>query len=283
MRLKYLYKMTVQKIHIKSYKNIVEQTLLLSSDKYTTLIGTNGSGKSNWLEAVSSIFLGLYMKQPNNMEYSMEYSLRGDTYSVSDGIITKDSRKVSEIQQVLPDRVIACYSGEDQRLWNKFYKPHYDRFFNDAIKNIYQEPEMIYINKYHWIIALIALLCSDKPDIKQFLSDIFNINGEIDRSDISVGLKFNTGNINKFKQTDAARFAKRLQSEEDLRISHISSYEIGAKNNDEYCRKIYFYLYLLSLPKINDVNKVNKAIEAIDIIINGYNIDSLSEGHKKLR
>lgn len=36
------------------------------------------------------------------------------------------------------------------------------------------------------------------------------------------------------------------------------------------------------MPKINDVNKVNKAIEDIDIKINGYNIDSLSEGHKKL-
>lgn len=141
---------------------------------------------------------------------------------------------------------------------------------------------MIYINKYHWTIALISLLCSDKPEIKQFLSDIFNINGEIDRSEISVGFNFNNRNINKFKQTDAAKFVKRLQSELDLRLSHISSYEIGARNNDEYCRKIYFYLYLLFLPKINDVNKVNKAIEDIDIKINGYNIDSLSEGHKKL-
>lgn len=282
MKVKYSNKMKIQKIHINSYKNISEQPLLLSDDKYTTLIGTNGSGKSNWLEAISSIFLGLYTKQPIDMEYNMEYSFSGQTYSVVDGIITKGTRKVSDIKQVLPDKVIACYSGEDQRLWNKFYKPHYDRFFNDAIKNVYQEPEMIYINKYHWTIALISLLCSDKLEIKQFLSDIFNINGEIERSEVSVSFNFNDRNINKFKQTDAAKFVKRLQTEPDLRLSHISSYEIGARNNDEYCRKIYFYLYLLFLPKINDVNKVNKAIEDIDIKINGYNIDSLSEGHKKL-
>lgn len=274
--------MKIQKIHINSYKNIVEQTLLLSGDKYTTLIGPNGSGKSNWLEAISSIFLGLYMKQPIHMKYNMVYSFSGQTYSVVDGIITKGTQKVSDIKQVLPDKVIACYSGEDQRLWNKFYKPHYDRFFNDAIKNVYQEPEMIYINKYHWTIALISLLCSDREDIKLFLSNIFNFDGEIDNSEISVQILFNNDNIDKFKQTDAAKFARRLQAEEDLRISHIATYDIGARDNANHCRKLYFYLYLLSLPKINDINKVSKAIESIDISINGFNIDKLSEGHKKL-
>ena len=282
MKPKYLSRMNIQNIHISSYKNITEQTLVLSSDKYTTLIGTNGSGKSNWLEAISSIFLGLYMKQPNGFAYNMMYSLNENVYKANNGIIKKDGRKVTDIQQVLPDKVIACYSGEDQRLWNSFYKPHYDKFFNDAVKNVYQEPNMIYINKYHWVLALISLLCSEKPEIKQFISSIFNVEGEIDKSEISVKLDFNTENIGKFKQTDAAKFVGRLQAEEDLRISHIASYEIGARNNNEYCRKLYFYLYLLSLPKINDVNKVSKAINGIDIAINGYNIDSLSEGHKKL-
>ena len=274
--------MKINNIHISSYKNIKGQTLTLSNDWYTTLIGTNGSGKSNWLEAISSIFLSLYMKQPNDIEYNIEYSLGDNTYLANNGVVTQNGKKVSDVLQVLPDKVIACYSGEDQRLWNKFYKPHYDKFFNDAVKNVYQEPEMIYINKHHWIIALISLLCSEKPEIKQFISSIFDVEGEIDKSEISVSLNFNAGNIGKFKQTDAAKFVKRLQAEDDLRISHIASYEIGAKTNDEYCRKLYFYLYLLSLPIINEVNKVSKAIEGIDISINGYNIDSLSEGHKKL-
>ena len=274
--------MKIQSIHISSYKNITEQTLVLSGDKYTTLIGINGSGKSNWLEAISAIFLGLYMKQPNEIEYRMEYSLGDGIYQANNGVVIQSGKKVSNISRILPDKVIACYSGEDQRLWKKFYKPHYDKFFNDAIKNVYQEPEMIYINKDHWIIALISLLCSERPDIKQFLSTIFGIEGEIDKSEISVSLNLNAGNIDKFKQTDAVKFVRRLQSEEDLRVSHIASYEIGAKTNDEFCRKLYFYLYLLSLPIINEVNKVSKAIEGIDISINGYNIDSLSEGHKKL-
>ena len=282
MNLKYLNKMKIKTIHIDSFKNIINQSLNLSEDKYTTLIGTNGSGKSNWLEAISSIFLGLRMKQPNDLKYNMTYSLNGETYSVSNGIIESGTRKIVDIQQILPDKIIACYSGEDQRLWNNFYKPHYDKFFNAAIKNVYQEPEMIYINKYHWIIALISLLCSERPEIKHFISRIFNIEGEIDRAQIPIHINFNPKNIVKFKQTDAANFVKKLQTEDDLRISHIASYEIGAKDNNEYCRKLYFYLYLLSLPKTNNTNKVSKAIEGIDISINGYNIDSLSEGHKKL-
>ena len=125
--------MKIQNIHISSYKNITEQTLILSGDKYTTLIGTNGSGKSNWLEAISAIFLGLYMKQPNEIEYRMEYSLGDVIYQANNGIITQSGKKVSNMFQILPDKVIACYSGEDQRLWNKFYKPHYDKFFNERV------------------------------------------------------------------------------------------------------------------------------------------------------
>lgn len=274
--------MKLDKIHISSYKNIIDQTLNLSDEKYTTLIGVNGSGKSNWIEAISAIFLGLYLKRANDLEYDMTYTLNGDIYVAKDGGVFKEGRKVTDLKSVLPDKIIACYSGEDQRLWKSFYKPHYDKFFNDAIKNVYQEPEMIYINKYHWIIALLSLLCSEKTEIKQFLSDIFNIEGNIDKSNISVRFNFNSENIGKFRQTDAVKFVKRLQSEDDLRLSHIASYEIGAKNNDDYCRKLYFYLYLLSLPKINEINKVSKAIENIDISINGYDINSLSEGHKKL-
>ena len=274
--------MRIQEIYINSYKNISNQTLCLSEDKYTTLIGENGSGKSNWLEAISSIFLSLYMEQQSEIEYNVKYNLNNASFIANNGEIVKDGNKVTEYRAVLPDKVIACYSGEDQRLWKNFYKPNYDKFFNNAIKNVYVEPAMIYINKYHWSIALISLLCSDKYEVKQFLSTIFNIEGDIDTSDILVRFHFNAANIDKFKQTDAAKFVKRLQSEDDLRISHIASYDVGAKDNDEFCRKIYFYLYLLSLPKINKVNRVSKAIEQIEISINGYNIEALSEGHKKL-
>ena len=121
--------MKINNIHISSYKNIKGQTLTLSNDRYTTLIGTNGSGKSNWLEAISSIFLSLYMKQPNDIEYNIEYSLGDNTYLANNGVVTQNGKKVSDVLQVLPDKVIACYSGEDQRLWDKFYKPHYDKFF----------------------------------------------------------------------------------------------------------------------------------------------------------
>lgn len=274
--------MHINNIYIDNYKNIVKQALLCSHSNYTTLIGLNGSGKSNWLEAISAVFLSLYLHTKSSINYRIDYNIGDNYFVLTQNNALKNEIKVSYKDIILPDKVIACYSGEDQRLWNNFYKPHYDRFFNDAIKNIYKEPEMIYINKYHWVIALISMLCSDNDGVKRFLSAIFDVSGDIDLSSIEVKLKYNADNIDKFKTTEAATFVRRMQAEVDLRMSHIASFEIGAKNNEEFCRKVYFYFYLLFLPKINDTNRVGKAIEGINIEINGYNIDSLSEGHKKL-
>lgn len=47
-------------LYIKDYKNIHEQTFQFpTTTSYEALIGLNGSGKSNILEAISLIFKGL--------------------------------------------------------------------------------------------------------------------------------------------------------------------------------------------------------------------------------
>ncbi len=53
--------MRLQSLYIKEYKNIKDQSFDFSGNTgYIALIGLNGSGKSNLLEAISMIFDDLY-------------------------------------------------------------------------------------------------------------------------------------------------------------------------------------------------------------------------------
>ena len=55
------YLMRLKKLYIEEYKNLERVTINFKHNNGTTvLIGNNGSGKSNVLEAISAIFTGLY-------------------------------------------------------------------------------------------------------------------------------------------------------------------------------------------------------------------------------
>ena len=55
--------MKLQRLHIKGFRNINDLDLDLSDQEgLSILIGNNGSGKSNILEAIVAIFTSLYSK-----------------------------------------------------------------------------------------------------------------------------------------------------------------------------------------------------------------------------
>jgi len=172
--------MKLKSFCLRDYKNITDQTLVFAKGNYTTLVGLNGSGKSNWIEAVANVFCHLYGDRRFEFDFSMLYELDGKTYEFhkldDDVFVPKDI--------VIPDRVIACYSGEDIRLWAMSFSNAYDKFFDDLLKGDSEEPEMLYLNRTSWSIALVTLLCSENADVKKFISNIFRICGDIDKQNL---------------------------------------------------------------------------------------------------
>lgn len=75
--------MRLQKLNIKSrFKNLDNFEIDFSTKEgITVLIGNNGSGKSNILEAISSIFAGLYDRR-YNPTFSYELVYNKDAYKV---------------------------------------------------------------------------------------------------------------------------------------------------------------------------------------------------------
>lgn len=71
--------MKLKKLQIKKYKNLIDFTVDFESGKgLSILIGNNGSGKSNVLEAISGIFHDLFKEKDGRKitcDYKLEYNL----------------------------------------------------------------------------------------------------------------------------------------------------------------------------------------------------------------
>lgn len=80
--------MKLQRLHIKGFRNIYNLDLDLSTQNgLSVLIGNNGSGKSNILEAVVAIFASLYSKSKRftpAFDYDIEYLLEDHKGEITD-------------------------------------------------------------------------------------------------------------------------------------------------------------------------------------------------------
>jgi len=57
--------MNLEYVRIGGYKNLVDTELAINSGEMpVTIIGNNGTGKSNLIEALLHIFVGLYNDRP---------------------------------------------------------------------------------------------------------------------------------------------------------------------------------------------------------------------------
>lgn len=282
--------MRLKSLYIKDYKNIKDQTFDFSANTgYIALIGLNGSGKSNLLEAISLIFKGLFDKKTVPFEYEIKYDIDGHTYERKKQSAKKDGDRVKNEMMQYPSSVIACYSGEDLRLWHIAYEDYYMHYFKDAIRDKSFSPRMVYINKYCWKIALISLLCSSKPKVKEFLKNILSID---DIRSVDVHLEADNEKRAKFADHTACRwydYIKGLQDEEENNLVNANTIATtdmmtyGAPNAEspDY---IFQFLFLLALPRRNEENgqTVDKLITDISITIDGVTFDNLSEGEKKM-
>ena len=175
--------MKLKSLWIKDYKNLKDFSLdFEKGNNLSILIGNNGSGKSNVLEAISGIFAEAYRGVANvlDSDYFLDYELDGKNYKLKKNngkrIYHYDKLPIpnGEIIQNLPSNVIALYSGEDLRLWERFYEKRY----KDYLSNIYRKGSaeklgMYYVNKYLWNVSLLTLILfmdiDGFSDVKSFL------------------------------------------------------------------------------------------------------------------
>ena len=285
---KILLTMKLLSIRIENYKNLSGTYDFNSQNGYIALIGENGSGKSNLLEAISLIFGKLY-KISNIQDigkFRICYEIDGTEYSY--GNIDENGNDIElDTNPTLPSSVISCYSGEDMRLWHTVYENYYMQYFKKAINNRTFSPKIMYISKYCWKIAFIALLCSNKDKVKSFLKNCCHYD---DINDISIKFTIDPAKREKFKDHLACLWydyiVQRADENGEINANIFATTDMIAFGApDQYAPDYVFqFLYLLSIPEKNKAKKqtIDKLINDITINIKGVNFEGLSEGEKKM-
>lgn len=293
--------MKLKNLRIKGFKNLSGEdgwfTLdFTDKDGVTVLIGNNGSGKSNIIEAISSIFTGLYkMGTPQRkptFEYVLEYILNdADEYNLSlttshngDKIynFTKNGNNIAvgtfkaNPSQYLPSSIVAIYSGEEMRLWESYYKHLYNDFMREVKGNfqILSNPKLVYINKYYWDISLLSLLYSELQSNQTFCQRILKTNN---LNNIKIMMKFNTHNLTNFSENSVVSFVKSLNTneerEKEVSLDELRENQLIASEKD---------LFLKLMASVMDKESKYKLIEDITIkYSDDLTTESLSEGEKK--
>ena len=263
---------------ITQYKNLENLHIdFRDTTSYCTFIGLNGSGKSNVIEAISAVFYSLYrlasLKSPKKtdhcpFDYQISYIYNEHLVEIENGK-TKDGKKVTE--DILPKNVIVNYSGEESRLWRLYYEPIYSKFCSKLTDEAqrFEAPQMLYIDKSCWEIALLTLLYSESEDTKTFVNSLF---GKMR----SITFEYNTIAFKHWEQNFAKVFIDELRKHNSYTVEKLRALvqSIGFIDSE---RTLFLLLYQAT--KHNDdclISNINIEFE------NGSNVEGLSEGEKKL-
>ena len=274
----------ITRLKIVDFKNIQGQTFdFANHDGLTLLIGNNGSGKSNVLEFISRVFKNLL---GNTTDFKSNFEMDWDTdghhneIKFYNGHLTekRDGNPKSVMNQMdYPKRLVAIYSGETERLWNEYYKPVYNAFIANINQNQQQGgvnvnmvfPQLLYLNRFYWNIALLSLLCSDSPDIQAFVRDDLRVT-----SVEGVNIKFKERQqYAHFAVSPVLAFVNRIDGKNEYTLE-----ELRQIMNDSGvdAQQLFEYLYIAYTPKNL------KIIESITVHFNhGLTIEEMSEGLKK--
>ena len=132
MKLVYLF--------IDGYKNLHNIEFFFESDStVNAIIGNNGSGKSNVLEALTIIFAAKYNNEPVPFTFDIIYAVNDNQYRISNKegeVFLKGDKVVAkkDQQNSLPRGLFLYYCGETDRL-KSMALSYVDRVFNKALKN----------------------------------------------------------------------------------------------------------------------------------------------------
>jgi len=175
--------MRIKDIHIRNYKNLKDFRLTYDGESFVDIfVGKNGSGKSNFFEALIEMFQHLYepKKMAPSFEYTINYSIEDKDVGISWGansLTINGETKRSIDSGFLPDNVLIYYSGHNKKVTDLVQL--YEKTFKKAIKHADNEEtrKFIGINKdYKQLVLCLALIQRDNKRLTKYLTNKLGIN-----------------------------------------------------------------------------------------------------------
>ncbi len=186
--------MHIDKLKIADFRNLKNFEIAFTSSTETAdgefrkigshaIIGRNGSGKSNLMEAIITIFRDLDLNNAASFDYEMEYGVREHQVKlvavagkkpavVIDGERSSATALAKHAKKYLPSHVFTYYSGKNERI-EQLFQAHQKQFTQALRKN---KDDLIrrffYCRGGHSQLVLLACLLSRDAVFTQLLNDL---------------------------------------------------------------------------------------------------------------
>lgn len=195
--------MKLRSLWLQEWKNLREFEVTFDDAPVTTIVGRNGTGKSNLLEALVAIFRDLDLGQPPTMSFRLAYQcrehlvevegdhLKGQVIATVDGTALRGTKSALKRDKegnspYLPAHVFGYYSGLSQRM-EELFDRHQKNFYDDLLykketpkvkaetaKMRWLRP-LFYARQEHSQFVLLAFLLDLEGAGGAFLRDYLNI------------------------------------------------------------------------------------------------------------
>jgi predicted ATPase len=198
--------MKLDKLWLKDFKNLKDVEIDFDQDQLiTVVIGWNGAGKSNLIEALVIIFRDLDLGNDPMFAYRLEYLCRGrrivvtadpdkpkkDRYHIQ---YTEDNTKdllgedkwtkitfnnfyKDEERQYMPSNVFGYYSGPSNRL-EQYFEKHQEKFYRALLKGDSQPLRpLFYARLIHSQFVLLSFFLGKDEKVTEFLKNKLFIEG----------------------------------------------------------------------------------------------------------
>lgn len=188
--------MRLDKVYIDGFKNLKQLEVDFDERKLTTvLIGENGAGKSNLIEAITQVFRAVDLrKHEPRFQYRVDYRISGARVTLSnvpeEPAVKVDGTAVTRAEferrkaDWFPDLVFGYYSGGSRRL-ESLFDSHQRRYYDDI--KLQEDPtvfaqaqvdrRLFYCRPIHGVLALIALFAFPEKRVAKELSSKLGITG----------------------------------------------------------------------------------------------------------
>jgi predicted ATPase len=181
--------MKLDRLHIRSrFKNLTDFQIDFGKDsEMTVLVGRNGTGKSNLLEALTIIFRDLDLGLRPAFSYELHYSCRGHTITVDANPdrrsqlgyeLTADGKHLrwrifhdNPTREYLPNFVFGYYSGPSNRMGRHFER--HQEAFDRQLRNNNDQPlrPLFFARPVHSQFVLLAFFLDADTAVTTFLKE----------------------------------------------------------------------------------------------------------------
>ena len=205
--------MHLERLKIASFRNLRDFDITFTRSakdaddterefKSHAVIGQNGTGKSNMIEAIVTIFRDLDLNEPASLDYELDYSIRGfhiaiqaKTGTVPEVRIDGQLREAWELSDMhrenpvsgeierghardyLPSHIFTYYSGKTRRL-EELFQQHQEQYIEnlDEFKERQDSDSILrrlfYCRHPHSRLVLLACLLAPERPLKDLLRNL---------------------------------------------------------------------------------------------------------------